>query len=109
MNKVEFIEGVIRNGCRNITISGIEEEKVIDKNKKGNKIMLNKEKIKKLIIENCTNKKGEIDLSDLDFGDQDVLLNGIKTKGKINNSYQKAELIDNSWQKANDYIDNSWQ
>ena len=60
------------------------------------------------IIKNCTNKKGEIDLSKLNFGKRNVLLNGIKTKGNINNDKQKAHNIDNSYQEAYD-IDNFGQ
>ena len=81
--------------------------------------MLNKEKITQWLIKNCTNEFGEIDLSNLDFGDRDILLNGIKTKGtiynvgqcgtKIRNERQQAKEIDNSEQKARKSIDNGSQ
>ena len=52
------------------------------------------------LIKNCTNKKGEIDLSSLNFGKRNVLLNGIKTKGNIDNKAQKAKEIHNGYQEA---------
>ena len=70
--------------------------------------MISKEKITQWLIKNCTNKKGEIDLSKLNFDDRNVLLSGITTKGNIYNDDQEANYIYNSLQKANG-IDNDWQ
>ena len=70
--------------------------------------MVSRQEKQKWIIENCTNKKGEIDLSKLNFGKRKVLLNGIKTKGNINNDKQKAHYITNYYQEAYE-IDNFGQ
>ena len=68
--------------------------------------MLDKEKITQWLIKNCTNEYGDIDLSKLNFDKSNVLLNGIKTKGKIYNYNQVAYDIDNFGQKAKHKIDN---
>ena len=71
--------------------------------------MRSKIEILEWIIENCTNFFGEIDLSKLNFGKRKVLLNGIKTKGNIDNYNQEAYYIDNYGQKAEHRIKNSFQ
>ena len=71
--------------------------------------MRSKIEILEWIIENCTNFFGEIDLSKLNFGKRNVLLNGIKTKGNIDNYNQEAYYIDNYGQKAEHRIKNSFQ
>ena len=78
--------------------------------------MVSRQEKQKWIIENCTNSFGEIDLSKLDFGDRNIFLDQIKTKGNIYNTKQEAKYIYNEGQKAiiinnlrqeaNYYVDN---
>lgn len=69
--------------------------------------MKSKEEIKNWLIENATDKYGNIDLSDINFGKKDILLIKIKAN-VIYNSYQEANEIKNNSQKASE-IDNTEQ
>ena len=60
--------------------------------------MTNKEKVEILLKYFGTNL-GNIDLSDIDFGDRDVFNNGQKAKF-IHNTFQQAEVINNNYQEA---------
>ena len=62
--------------------------------------MKSKEEIKTWLLENATNKEGQIDISNIDFGDKEVILEEIKAD-KISNEGQEATLfINNKCQKA---------
>ena len=61
--------------------------------------MKSKTEIKKWLLENAVDEKGNIDLSGIDFGDRDVIMNNIKA-ASIFNENQKAEFISNDEQRA---------
>ena len=67
--------------------------------------MKTKTQIKKWILENCIDKNGTIDLSNLDFGDRRINLSEIRAK-VISNNYQEAKEIYNTHQKAQEIYNN---
>ncbi len=78
---------------------------------------LNKEQVKQWLMDNCYDESlGQIDLSDLDFGDNAVNLAGIKgyricntgqeAEEEIFNSGQIGRLISNDFQNANTITNN---
>ena len=69
--------------------------------------MKSKQEIKLWLLNNATNKYGELDLSNIDFGNISVRFDGVKAN-HISNYLQKAEYIDNNSQQAN-YIYNDSQ
>ena len=71
--------------------------------------MVSKKETIKWLIKNRTNEYGRIDLSHLNFGKPDILLNGIETKGKIYNIGQYAKEIHNFLQRAEKAIINADQ
>ena len=70
--------------------------------------MKSKEEIKKWLLENAVNKRGELDLSGLDFSGFTGSLDfsGIKTRYTIYNYEQKARVIYNQRQKATTICNN---
>jgi len=66
--------------------------------------------IRDYLIKHRTDEDGDLDLSDLDFRefDGDIVLDKMKSKKTISNSFQDADIIWNNNQKANK-IWNAWQ
>ena len=70
--------------------------------------MKSKEEIKTWLLENATNQEGQIDISNIDFGDREVILDEIKAVC-IYNRRQEAKSIENYNQKADTWILNDYQ
>ena len=70
--------------------------------------MKSKEEIKTWLLENATNEEGQIDISNIDFGDKEVILDQIKAVC-IYNRRQEAKSIENYNQKADTWILNDYQ
>ena len=70
--------------------------------------MLSKQEITQWLIDNASDERGNIDLSNLDFRGKVVKLNGIIAY-EINNYLQEANVIRNFNQIGQRMIDNSCQ
>ena len=73
--------------------------------------MKNKEEIKEWLLNNCVNKKGNLNLSGLDFSDFEgyVDISNMNVKGDLYQSYQKVqgELYQNNQEVKSDLIQNN--
>ena len=71
----------------------------------------NKEEIKEWLLNNCLTKKGDLDLSGLDFSDFNgyVDISEMKVKGDLYQSYQKVEgdLFQGNQEVKGDLIQNN--
>ena len=71
----------------------------------------NKEEIKEWLLNNCLTKKGDLDLSGLDFSDFNgyVDISEMKVKGDLYQSYQKVEgdLFQGNQEVKSDLIQNN--
>lgn len=74
--------------------------------------MLSKEEIKKWLLENCIDEKGNLDLSGLDFSDFDgaVFMDSMKVKNILIQSYQEVgRHLHQDHQKVGGWLDQGYQ
>ena len=71
--------------------------------------MKSKEEIKTWLLENATNEAGNVDISGIDFGDKEVILEEIKAKRIFNNKQKAKEDIYSGHQEAGKMIYNEHQ